>query len=170
MNYLKHLTNESCLKEWSNLNEFTLLFDSDIHGFVNNKEFSSYLLNKKNLYIINFDEDGNVFGGYVNSRITDSRSFITDENAFVFSLLRNGVVKNSKYNIIPSSKNESFALVGSLGFYVFGKIDIAVKQLGDNAAFCKQASFNYNGEEFPFTDHQFPNTFKLLRIVVVEMN
>ncbi|EKE37826.1 hypothetical protein ENU1_184820 [Entamoeba nuttalli P19] len=66
-----------------------ILFDSDKDDWnIDNRSvFDQRIMNKENITIIIENEEGNKFGGCVNSKVD---GYIYDLNSFVFSLESNG--------------------------------------------------------------------------------
>ncbi|BFU25804.1 trichohyalin, putative [Entamoeba histolytica] len=74
-----------------------ILFDSDKDNWNKNTSvFNQKIMNKEHLIIIIEDEDGNKFGGYVNSKIDKVDECINDSKSFLFSLESNGRMKGMK--------------------------------------------------------------------------
>ncbi|KAL7717099.1 TLDc domain-containing protein [Entamoeba marina] len=98
------------IKEWTCKQKCSILFDSKIDGDGSDGVLKNKILNKKNLCFIHFDQNKNVFGGYVNVPIVGNKDFITDQKAFLFSLIRNGQLKNIKYDLMKNEAKHSFYL------------------------------------------------------------
>jgi hypothetical protein len=65
-----------------------------------------------------------VFGGYTSAKWTSNDEFITDRNAFIFSLRKKGVSNNQKFKI----KNFELAIYGDSNYGpTFGENDIDIK-------------------------------------------
>ncbi|KAL7719161.1 TLDc domain-containing protein [Entamoeba marina] len=164
----------SYLKEWSGKQNYSIIFDSNKDGDGSNGVLKNKVFNKQNLYFISFDDSNNVFGGYVAQQINKTGGFINDPNSFVFSLLRNGVEKNKHYLIQPGKENEAFYLsnAGSM-LYVFGKSgkynNIRIHKIKTTESLCDPCYYQYNGEQKPLVDKEYPNKFTTKRVVVLEM-
>ncbi|KAL7717644.1 TLDc domain-containing protein [Entamoeba marina] len=160
------------LKKWSNKAEFMILFDSDLQGD-GAETLSKSIINKRDIYFIHFDNNTNVFGGYVSSVITQTTGYVEDSNSFVFSLIRNGVVKKTRYLIKNDKKGYAFGLVNekhSSILYSFGKFDnIFVYRIGRTDSFCDPNSFDYGGDANPFVN-TLPDQFTVQRIIILQMN
>ncbi|KAL7720455.1 TLDc domain-containing protein [Entamoeba marina] len=100
------------LKKWSGKQHYNIIFDSKMDD---QQALEYKVFNKRNLYFISFDNENNVFGGYVNELINEKDDEITDPNAFVFSLIRNGTIKNMKYNIKKGVEKNAFYLFSNNG-------------------------------------------------------
>ncbi|KAL7717068.1 TLDc domain-containing protein [Entamoeba marina] len=184
----KHM---NTLKYWSKKSTSNVLFDSKVDGDGTNNELYDKVFNKSNLYFISFDENNNVYGGYINTKIDKSgndtsnlRYYINDENAFVFSLIKDGEVNKKRY-YIKKGKKSAFLLFnyeldswldnanpdGAL--YRFGN-DIISCDISDNYSWCtdgmdKYSYYYYYNDDNPFTDVTAPETFKVRRIIVLKM-
>ncbi|KAL7722955.1 TLDc domain-containing protein [Entamoeba marina] len=165
------------LKQWSNKNTFNIIFDSDIDGDGWNNVLYNKVFKKSNLYFISFDGNNNVYGGYLDTKIDKSGDWIwiTDKNAFIFSLIRNGKVNNKKY-FMKQGKDQAIILWNNdpNGYlYQFGS-DIGVYKMGSNYSCCTEnneyCDYEYNNDNKPLTDITLPNKFVVQRIVVIKMN
>ncbi|KAL7715596.1 TLDc domain-containing protein [Entamoeba marina] len=157
------------LKEWSGKQKCSVIFDTKIDGY-DGGVLKNKVINKKNLYFIHFNNKNNVFGGYVDNIIDKTRSWIKDSNAFLFSLIRNGEMKNIKYNIKRSKEQYAFYLDVSDYLYMFGSYthsDIAIWRNNSSKSYCSPYSCGYNGENDRFVDN---SKFTTKRILVVQMN
>ena len=62
------------------------------------------VLNKEKLLVIIEDEQNNKFGGYLNVKVDGTSKYISDSNAFIFSLKSNERINGmKKFNISNSS-------------------------------------------------------------------
>ncbi|KAL7713190.1 TLDc domain-containing protein [Entamoeba marina] len=156
------------LKEWSNKDTITLLFDSDIDGYCR-EYFAHVVLNKRNLYFINYDDNENVFGGYLNAEITQPDTWIQDPNSFVFSLIRQGEFKNKRYFIQEIFQTKAFRLLlnNSLGFFTFGDIDFNLN-ISRNAQLTHLRHHEKGKEKFPLCET--PKWYPQKRVIVLEMS
>ncbi|KAL7717254.1 TLDc domain-containing protein [Entamoeba marina] len=151
------------LKEWSGKQICSIIFDSDIDGDGTNNVLMNKVMNKKNLYFISFDNENNVFGGYVDITIDTTGLYTTDPNSFTFSLIRNGKMKNIKYNIKNDHQLYAFYLRPNDFFYTFGgSHDILVYKIGNSNSHCDPYSYEYNGEKHPFVDNFYFITKRIL--------
>ncbi|KAL7722474.1 TLDc domain-containing protein [Entamoeba marina] len=157
------------LIQWCELENYKIIFDSDIDGDGKGTLVSS-ILDKSNLYFIHIDKNDNVYGGYIPTKIHYLTNSCSD--TFVFSLLRNGKVKNERYFLKDPSETRSFWLSpNNNALFFFGCIiraDICTCRIGDKSH-CDVNLFDYKKDKNPLTDC-FPNSFKLQRILVIEMN
>ncbi|BFU21714.1 trichohyalin, putative [Entamoeba histolytica] len=150
-----------------------ILFDSDKDDWnVNTSVFIQRIMNKEHIIIIIEDEDGNKFGGYVNSKIDKVESYIKDSKSFVFSLKSNGRMKGmKKFDIkqpqcafyLHSQSDDCLFKFGN-GYDIFvGKENIKTK------SYCQQQSFDYKGKRKALCGKKYPNSFTPKRIMVIEM-
>ncbi|BFU25442.1 trichohyalin, putative [Entamoeba histolytica] len=85
------------IEEWTERRINNILFDSDIDDWNRNTSvFDQRIMNKEHIIIIIKDEEGNKFGGYVNSKIDKVDGYIYDSKSFVFSLESKGRMKGMK--------------------------------------------------------------------------
>ncbi|KAL7714086.1 TLDc domain-containing protein [Entamoeba marina] len=164
------------LKEWCKKDTFTILYDSDIHGCINKNDFLQRVINKRNMYFIHFDYNQNIFGGYVGENVDKIGLDITDKNAFIFSLVRNGKIKNVKYKIQYQKISKAFYLYKSGNFlYDFGGgFDIKISGILKKTCWCnsisKSNAYVYHDEKYPLTDENYPKEFELQRILIIQMS
>ncbi|KAL7716176.1 TLDc domain-containing protein [Entamoeba marina] len=154
------------LKIWSNKTESSVIFDSKFDGDgSNNNALHNIVFNRSNLYFITFDNDNNVFGGYVDKRIAGSGmpSYVIDEKAFVFSLMKNNKV-NAKRAFLLRNNHSNGRL------YEFGT-SIVIYKVGCNKSCCygRDDFYDYGDDVFPLTGASLGIKFEATRIVVLEM-
>ena len=77
------------IEEWTGKIIKSIVFDSDQDNWESGEEFSRYIIGKSNLLFMIDDMENNRFGGYISSTITEADSYVTDPNAFIFSLRSN---------------------------------------------------------------------------------
>ncbi|BFU19348.1 trichohyalin, putative [Entamoeba histolytica] len=159
------------IEEWTEKRINNILFDSDIDDWNRNTSvFDQRIMNKEHIIIIIEDEEGNKFGGYVNSKI-DKVGWINDSKSFVFSLESNGRIKGMKKFDIKEPEF-AFCLFNQSDDYLFsfGWSDIFVYKENDKTlSYCKQNSFEYKGISNALCGKQHPNRFTPKRIIVIEM-
>ncbi|BFU26011.1 trichohyalin, putative [Entamoeba histolytica] len=151
-----------------------ILFDSDIDDWNRNTSvFDQRVMNKEHIIIIIEDEDGNKFGGYVNSKIDKVGTWISDSKSFVFSLVSNGRIEGMKKFDIEHPEyafclyNQSHDWLFKFGFLD----DIHVCKENDKTkSSCDQHSFSYEGISNALCGKEYPNNyFTPKRIIVIEM-
>ncbi|KAL7712468.1 TLDc domain-containing protein [Entamoeba marina] len=164
----------SILRWWSGKNIYSIVFDSNIHGDGSNNVLLKKVINKSHLYFITFDDQQNVFGGYLNERISEYDVCIGDPNSFVFSLKRNDLQVQKKFLIHPNKHRKDFKLFSNKPvLYRFGTDggnckDITIHKVGEQKSYCLPYAYDYNGENQPLTDGNY--CFSAQRIIVIEMN
>ncbi|BFU26007.1 trichohyalin, putative [Entamoeba histolytica] len=117
------------------------------------------------------DEEGNKFGGYVNSKIDEVESCITDQKSFLFSLESNGRIEEMKKFDIKEQEY-AFYLNSQTDdcLFSFGYGDIVVFKENDKTlSYCQQDSFSYKGISNMICGKQLPEHFIPKRIIVIEM-
>ncbi|BFU22404.1 TLD, putative [Entamoeba histolytica] len=159
------------IEEWTERKVGNLLFDSDKDDWNKNTSiFDKRIMNKEHLIILIEDEEGNKFGGYVDSKIDKVDDKIYDSKSFLFSLESKGRMKGMKKFDIKQPEY-AFKLYNQSDdrLFVFGYGDIFVyKENYKTKSFCKQHSFSY--EEISNAlcgNYQYRFTPK--RFIVIEM-
>ncbi|KAL7716662.1 TLDc domain-containing protein [Entamoeba marina] len=171
-NIVKSLLNTKKFKKtlngWVQTSNFSTLFDSsttDNDGGILRQK----LLKKKELFFINFDGVGNVFGGYLSKEIQTINGWIRDPKSFVFSYYRNGELVKKKY--LHRDGGSSFKLCSKGdSLYVFGKKkhDIKVAKLLQQSSSCTPTSYGSPKLIKPLAEDS-QNPFALIRIVVLQL-
>ncbi|BFU21428.1 trichohyalin, putative [Entamoeba histolytica] len=149
-----------------------ILFDSDKDDWREDTSvFGERIMNKEHIIIIIEDEEGNKFGGYVNSKIDKDDDYISDSKSFIFSLESNGRIEGMmKFDIeIPEYAfylyNQSHDCL-----FDFGIDDIFVCKENDKTkSLCYQCSFEYEGISNALCGKEIPDRFTPKRIIVIEM-
>ncbi|KAL7718240.1 TLDc domain-containing protein [Entamoeba marina] len=160
------------LKKWSGKQNYNIIFDSKVQGD-GKGVLEHIILNKRNLYFISFDDQNNIFGGYLKKSIKKMDSYVRDSKSFVFSLQRNGHVKNKKFPIIKNYEDYAFYMSSNINdcLYCFGgsdySSDIYAWKIGYKYSFCDYNYYNYRGESYPLRDDT--DYFTIKRFVVLEM-
>ncbi|KAL7715688.1 TLDc domain-containing protein [Entamoeba marina] len=168
-------SNLSTLEEWSELKQFNVLFDSDVDGNVSNETFNSKVIGKSNLYYINYDEDGNVFGCFVKDEVWKTNEYINGLGWFMFSLNSNERIKNPKRWLPKQSCDEGFILYEKhVSYYAIGNSgwnDFCVCKINQKSSWCDNISKAFKGlGNSDLTGSRFPNLFSVKRIVVIQMH
>ncbi|BFU24513.1 trichohyalin, putative [Entamoeba histolytica] len=160
------------LEEWTNRKVGNILFDSDIDNWnYGTSVFDQRIWKKEHIIIIIEDEEGNKFGGYVNSKIDKIYgNYIYDSKSFVFSLNSNGRMKGMMKFDIKKSQH-AFCLYNQTVndiLFEFGFLgDICVfKENIKTLSSCHQFSFEYNGMSNALCGKY---NFTPKRIIVIEM-
>ncbi|KAL7715576.1 TLDc domain-containing protein [Entamoeba marina] len=159
--------NARVMENWCGMKYDNIIFDSDRNNSTK-QSILSQILNKNYLYFIHFDENGNIFGGYLSEQVHTTDVWIYDDNAFLFTLTRNYLTNRNKFNI-EKGKEVFWIYSSSQWLYRFG-IDLYIFKPGIPRSATYQNKFNYNGIEKAITDKQGPcQTFSIERIVIVKM-
>ncbi|KAL7722332.1 TLDc domain-containing protein [Entamoeba marina] len=164
------------LKKWCQKNELITIFDSDINGDGSKNVLKNIVMNRKNLYFINIDIYNNVFGGYLTSSIKVTSAYTHDENAFIFSLIRDGKINQKKFMIKKSHAKNAFYLEKNRDhLYTFGgggKWDFVIFKVGSGRSYCNQHSFEYHGAKKALMERQGaldrPDSFAVRRVLVLQ--
>ncbi|BFU20529.1 predicted protein [Entamoeba histolytica] len=160
------------IEEWTEKRINNILFDSDIDNW--NKDtsvFDQRIKNKEHIIIIIEDEDGNKFGGYINSKIDKVDEWLYDSHSFVFSLESNGRIEGMmKFDIKEPQCAFWLFNQSSNCLFSFGLSDIFVgKENKKTKSYCQQQSFEYKGIRNALCGKQYPKRFTPKRIIVIEM-
>ncbi|BFU18168.1 trichohyalin, putative [Entamoeba histolytica] len=157
------------IEEWTEKRINNILFDSVIDNW--NKKTSVFrerIWNKEHIIIIIEDEDGNKFGGYVNSKIDRVYgNYINDSKSFVFSLESTGRMEGMKKFDIKQPEfafclfNQSYNRL-----FKFGSDICVYKENYKTNSSCYQYSFDYKGISDALCGN---NCFTPKRIIVIEM-
>ncbi|BFU23740.1 trichohyalin, putative [Entamoeba histolytica] len=149
-----------------------ILFDSDKDNWkVGTSVFDQRIINNKHIIIIIEDEEGNKFGGYVNSKIDKVDKWINDSKSFVFSLESNGRIEGMKKFDIKEPEC-AFKLYNQSDdcLFLFGLGDFGVcKENNKSKSHCDQYSFDYKGIEHALCGNEDQIPFTPKRIIVIEM-
>ncbi|BFU26540.1 predicted protein [Entamoeba histolytica] len=160
------------IEEWTEKRINNILFDSDIDNWKENTSvFDQRIMNKENLIIIIEDEEGNKFGGYVNSKIDKIDEWLYDSHSFVFSLESKGRMKGMKKFDIKLPEY-AFCLYNQSDncLFQFGFNDICVyKENNKTYSYCVEFSYEYEGISNALCGKQYPSYFTPKRIIVIEM-
>ncbi|BFU18625.1 trichohyalin, putative [Entamoeba histolytica] len=158
------------IEEWTERRINNILFDSDIDDWNKNTSvFEERIMNKEHIIIIIEDEDGNKFGGYVNSKI-DKYGDIYDSKSFVFSLESNGRIEGMMKFDIKQPQHAFYLNNQSSDFlFIFGDDIVVHKKNNKTESFCYPRSFEYKGISNALCGKLYPECFTPKRIIVIEM-
>ncbi|KAL7718965.1 TLDc domain-containing protein [Entamoeba marina] len=176
---LKALKNSlEVIKKLCKSNDYVILFDSAEDGDGSNRVLRNKVFGKRKLCFLTWDNSDNCFGGYVRSTITTDnvQDNISDKNAFLFSLIRNGLIVKDKFKIKEGEEDHAFYLMDGDGksLYGFGGIggcvrDVRIFSVGCEGSFFNSKYFSSN-ENYSFVDVTYPDTFAVKRIIVIQMD
>ena len=159
------------LEEWTSLKCSDILFDSDVDDWSEyTSVFDKKVYGKKQLTFIIEDEDGQIFGYYMNSTVKKySVKLSTDNNSFEFNLQSHGrLPKPMKFEIKDLEKGGIVLNQQSYYFLIsLGEIYLQ-KENHKNDSFCNQdeSRFDYHGIENALCGKEY---FKTKRILVIQM-
>ena len=176
-NESKLLSNEEIqqIQTWTQKKIGQILFDSNEDDWkTETSNFDDKLLNKQNLLIVVEDTDGNKFGGFVSSQITQCNNYINDSNAFLFSLQSNGRLNGMKRFEIKDSK-KAFLLSSKSEIELFGMgsgYDLCVRKQDAKSHCCcfQSSSFYYHGLTNALVGKSVFVNIDLKHFVVIQMN
>ena len=106
----------------TNLKGFELVYRATRDGFTS-EALHKKCDDKQNLVSIIRNNLNYVFGGYTSVAWNRNSGWITDPNAFIFSLRRNGETKNDKFMV---KNNGHYAFFGSIYFHLWHGNDIGI--------------------------------------------
>lgn len=165
------------IEKWTKKSIGSVVFDSSLHQWnIENSEFESRVLGKKNLTFLIEDKKGNKFGYYLSTTISKYGRWIpTGRSTFLFSLEKSGKTDNpTKFEIRFQCQ----------GYWLYPRNNSNLIELGDialykenykNKCYCEQDTwnFNYHGITNAFcgkkTNKICRNGFEPKRILVVQM-
>ena len=167
---------EQILK-WTDMQLDQVVFDS-LHDEwkAGTSGLNEKMLKKDNLLFLIEDMVGNTFGGFVKSKIEKEGSWISDKNAFLFSLRSNGridgmmkfEIKEPKYAfyLYENSQDRFFGF----GYGVSHAITI-FKANRKSQCYCDQNDkyFNYHDIDCALCGTKHPEKMLLKRIVIIQM-
>ena len=171
------ITNEEInqIQQWTKKQIGEIIFSSTIDDWKTETSiFDQKLLNKNNIIIIIEDTEGNKFGGYISSTIDKCNSYISDKNAFLFSLQSNERLSGMKRFEIKDSQ-KAFYLGSSSDVDLFGMgsgYDLCLRKENTKSQCCcyQSYSFYYNGSSNALVGKSPFNTITLKQFHVLQMN
>ena len=159
------------LEEWTELKCCDLLFDSDVDNWL--KYYSvlnERIIGKKQLIFLIEDEDGEIFGYYLNTKVTDEldTSERTDQKTFQFNLQSNGRLEKPIKFEIKDRHFGGYILFkqDGLNSICLGNIAIGSNLISDIGECRTEIYFDYNGIENALCGKTW---FIPKRIIVVQM-
>ena len=162
-------------KEWKSSSDGQIIFDSRAQNWSKStSEFTTTLKGKKKIFIVINDMDGNIFGGFISKEITNENEWITDDNAFLFTIESNQRIAHpTKYPIKAEKAEHAFIMFGDdfdlLFQFGYGYDIVVCKQdhLQNLNSGVNETSFDFQKIKNPLITGK---TFVPMRIVVIEMN
>ena len=140
------------LKQWTGKTRATIVYDSDVDVFTHTGLFNK-VLGKKNVALIGFTTDGDVFGGFYNVAVTEQGQDFNDPNMFVFSFESHGrCMTPQRFVVKDELKNEAVVLFfndHNNGFGWFGVAGVGGFRLGNERSNsnCWNMSRGFDGLE-----------------------
>ena len=162
----------SKIEQWTRRKIKSIVFDSDVDNWDSGKEFSKYIIGKSNLLFMIDDIEYNRFGGYISSTISGPDTYISDSNAFIFSLRSNRrLPEPTKFNI--KYPEDAFTLITTHERYIFafgGGYDIKLdsKKTADYAN-SNPSSYDFGNNTNALYGKIYPHRFTPKRWVVYQM-
>ncbi|EKE39577.1 hypothetical protein ENUP19_0055G0080 [Entamoeba nuttalli] len=163
------------MREWTGRIKMNIIFDSDIDD-QNVVCFQRSLMNKPSLYIILFDEKGNIFGGYNRKSISRPGKRMEDKSHFIFSLESNERIDSPIRWFGRGDKpstcfflNRETNQIGRLCEIGFPDGFISVAKTTISQSGCVNISNKYKGIDNDDLNNTNNEVFKLIRILVVQM-
>ena len=167
------------LEEWTSLKCNDILFDSNVDNWSEGTSvFNQRIIGKKQLTFLIEDEDGEIFGYYLNTKVVkdDEDWQVTDSKSFLFNLQsKNNRLKHPMKFEIKDLKNGGiwFIYSSAVALIYLGDIRL-MKENYKNQSCCNQDedNFDYHGIENVLCGKTggFPHDFfTLKRILVIQM-
>ena len=165
----------SALKEWTGNENATIIFDSTVDEFTADGLFDT-VRGKRNIAVVGFTTEGDVFGGFYSVAMTDQREFIYDPSIFAFSFESHGRCKTPQRFAVKDDqrcrKYVHFNKNDSDGWFVdvggnFGNFFLGNEK---SATWCYDLSYEYVGiEDTTLTGKTHPERFTCTRVVAVHL-
>ena len=163
------------LEEWSESKMSEIIFNSERDNWITNDVLVERIFNHEKIGILIEDTKGNVFGGFVNEKITKKGSLIMkhgiiDSKAFLFSLRSNGrlphpikfPIKEKEYAFTLNDMDNSW-----LFLFGFGNDIILYDQSNKTSSQCLQsATYDYQNIECALTGNY--STFTPSRFIIIQ--
>ena len=140
----------TALKEWTGKARATIIYDSTVDEFTDDGLFAK-VKGKRNIALIGFTTDGDVFGGFYSVAVTKQDEDFYDPSMFAFSFEAHGRCETPQrfvvYEWLDMNANVSFRKNDSYGFVRFGVNRSGCFILGDERSnsFCWDVSDAFKG-------------------------
>ena len=160
------------IENWTRKKIVSRIFDSDVDNWDSGRDFSNYIIGKSNLLFMIIDDQNNRFGGYISSQITRADTYITDSQAFIFSLNSNGRLSApTKFDI--NSQGSAFISMTTHDRYIFafgGGYDLKLdKKSTKYMANSNPSSYNFGQNTKALYGKTYPDRFTPKRWLVYQM-
>ena len=140
----------NALKEWTGKASATIIYDSTVDEFTDEWLFNK-VKGKRNIAIIGFTIDGDVFGGFHSVAVTKQNVRFYDPNIFAFSFESHGrCMTPQKFSVCDGLKKKAYVCLGSYisgDFYGFWVEGYGCFRLGNerSESCCWDMSFAFEG-------------------------
>ncbi|EDR24970.1 hypothetical protein EDI_275430 [Entamoeba dispar SAW760] len=155
---IKKLIQEK-ISSWTSFSFKQVIFNSDQNEWIKGScVFNEKVLNHNNLAFIITDTNKNKFGGFIYQSVSMEESYISDPQAFLFTIQINNKIEFNKFDI--TNQQYAFYLTGPktkrLFTFGFGGYDLTVMKKGEEGSKCHQRTYQYNGHSLCGSDHFTP--------------
>ena len=144
------------IEDWTHLKISEVVFDSENDNWSKeNGVFNEKVIGKDKLVFLIQDDHGSKFGGYVNEKIIQESKWISDPNAFLFSLKTDDNDQMTKFDVKDPTKVFYLWKENNTQMFGFGSsIDIGIyRETNKESSWCNQSS------ERTFDYHHMQNVF-----------
>ena len=134
------------LKGWTGKASATIIYDSDVDEFTADGLFNK-VKGKRNIALVPFTADGDVFGGFYNVPVTEQHKEFNDPNMFIFSFESRGRCmvpqRFVEKDFVKNIKHVWFWEDNSFGWFVNFGCDYGFFILGNEKSDTKCAYLSY---------------------------
>ena len=164
------------LKEWTGKSITTIIYDSTVDEFTADGLFEK-VGGKRNIAMVGFTTDGDVFGAFYNVAVTEQDEFFYDRNIFAFSFESHGrCMVPQRFMVKEGLKHK--ALVGfsddSFGFVQFDVDDVGVAfSLGNEKSnsYCCNMSAGFEGiQNTTLTGNTYRPYYHCTRLFAIQLS
>ena len=140
------------LKGWMGKKRATIVYDSVVDPFTADGLFGK-VKGKRNIAVVGFTTDGDVFGGFYSVAVTEQDEEFFDPNVFIFSFESHGRCETPKRFPVKEQLKEKaevrFWKNNNYGFVLFGVSPVGEFYLGNERSnsFCYNLSRGFEGLE-----------------------
>ena len=142
----------NALKEWTGKGRATIIYDSMVDEFTADRVFN-HVRGKRNIAVVGFTTDGDVFGGFYSVAVTEQGGYFCDPNMFIFSFESHGRCATPQRFMLKKrlKKKASVCFCKTItnGFASFGVYGAGTFWLGDEKSnlYCWNVSDAFDGLE-----------------------
>ena len=157
---------------WTSLSFGSIIFETTDTNW---KQYTSLLQStilgkEKLLFLIENEQNHQLFGGYLSSKITSVNTWIEDEHSFLFTVKDN---RMQKFEIKPENKQYAFCLYPENKGYLFdfGHNDIVIcaKNYRSSIYQTSFSTFNYHDIPYALIGKKGYNCFSPSRICIIQL-